>query len=98
MYPRVNKTQLFDLQGDPIEMHDLANDASHAPEVARLTGLLRGWQKQMDDSLPLASPKPEPLDFDFSKVKSSQLEAAGLPAKRDQPSPAPSQGQKRGRG
>ena len=72
VYPKVNKTQLFDLQADPIEMHDLANDASHARDVARMTGLLRAWQQRLDDSLPLTSQNPEPLEFDFAKAGSPE--------------------------
>ena len=75
VYPRVNKTQLFDLRSDPIEMQDLASDAKHAREVTRLTGLLRGWQRRLDDGLPLTSQNPEPLEFDFSTVKSSKPQA-----------------------
>ena len=71
VYPKVNKTQLFDLRNDSIEMHDLANDANHVGEVSRLLGMLRAWQGRLDDSVPLTSPKPEPLEFDFSKVKST---------------------------
>jgi arylsulfatase A-like enzyme/metal-dependent hydrolase (beta-lactamase superfamily II) len=93
VYPRVNKTQLFNLEGDPIEMHDLANDPNHAREVARMTGLLRGWQKRLDDSLPLTSAKPEPLEFDFSKVNASKPQAASEPANQDAPRPVASTAQ-----
>jgi arylsulfatase A-like enzyme/metal-dependent hydrolase (beta-lactamase superfamily II) len=69
VYPKVNKTQLFDLKRDPIEMLDLANDANHAGEVTRLLSMLKGWQGRLGDSLALTSPNPEPLEFDFSKVE-----------------------------
>jgi 7,8-dihydropterin-6-yl-methyl-4-(beta-D-ribofuranosyl)aminobenzene 5'-phosphate synthase len=85
VYPKVNKTQLFDLKSDPIEMHDLANDANHAGDAARLLRMLRDWQGRLDDSLPLTSQKPEPLEFDFSKVKSSDPTATEVPARRDEP-------------
>jgi arylsulfatase A-like enzyme len=68
VYPQVNKVQLFDLQNDPAEMKDLATDKSHAAEVERLTALLKDWQKQVGDTQPLHSDKPQPLEFDFSKV------------------------------
>jgi arylsulfatase A-like enzyme len=66
VYPRVNKTQLFDLHADPFEMRDLAGDPRHAHEVGRLTDLIRDWQGRLGDSLALKSPSPEPLEFDFS--------------------------------
>jgi arylsulfatase A-like enzyme len=68
VYPQVNKVQLFDLKNDPAETKDLSEDRSHAGEVKRLTGLLQGWQKELGDSLPLRSDKPQPLEFDFRKV------------------------------
>jgi arylsulfatase A-like enzyme len=69
VYPQVNKVQLFDLKNDPAETKDLMGDKSHAAELERLTGLLKDWQKQSGDIQPLRSEKPQPLEFDFSKVK-----------------------------
>jgi arylsulfatase A-like enzyme len=68
IYPQVNKVQLFDLREDPGEMKDLSADKAHAGEVQRLTTLLMDWQKQVGDTQPLHSDKPQPLEFDFSKV------------------------------
>jgi arylsulfatase A-like enzyme len=69
VYPQVNKVQLFDLLNDPAEMKDLTDDKAHAAEVERLLALLKGWQKQAGDTQALRTDKPEPLEFDFSKVK-----------------------------
>lgn len=63
VYPRINKTQLFDLRGDPDERHDLADDPAHAAEVARLTALLRRRQGESNDQQPLSSPSPLPAEF-----------------------------------
>ena len=60
--------QLFDLRADPGEMKDLAAEPGHAGEVKRLTTLLQEWQRQLGDEQPLTSDKPQPLEFDFSKV------------------------------
>jgi arylsulfatase A-like enzyme len=68
VYPQVNKVQLLDLRDDPAETKDLAADKAHAAEVARLTDLLKGWQKKLGDAQPLRSDKPQPLEFDFRKV------------------------------
>jgi arylsulfatase A-like enzyme len=67
VYPQVNKTQLFDLKADPAETKDLAG--THAAEVRRLTGVLRDWQTRLGDNVALTSANPQPLEFDFSKVK-----------------------------
>jgi len=69
VYTHINKTQLFDLQNDPVEMRDLADDPKHAGGLERLTGMLRNWQHQLGDTQALTTNKPEPLAFDFSKVK-----------------------------
>jgi arylsulfatase A-like enzyme len=82
VYPKINKVQLFDLDDgmatkknasgkdrpDPAETHDLSVDSDHAGEVQRLTDLLKDWQQQLGDTLPLTSDRPEPAAFDFSKV------------------------------
>jgi arylsulfatase A-like enzyme len=72
VYPRINKTQLFDLENDPSEMKDLAADPQHEPEVRRLTALLRDWQRDSGDAQPLSSERPDPLEFDFSRLKPGQ--------------------------
>jgi arylsulfatase A-like enzyme len=53
-YPKVDRTQLFDLQADPHEMKNLADD--HPKEVARLLTELRRWQKELGDTAPLDPP------------------------------------------
>ena len=47
VYPQINKTQLFDLKDDPAETKDLADDPAHAADVARMTALLKDWQKKV---------------------------------------------------
>lgn len=67
-YTQINKTQLFDLKNDPLEMNDLAGDPQSAGQIQRLTALLEDWQKQLGDPQPLTTPKPAPLNFDLSKA------------------------------
>jgi hypothetical protein len=73
VYPRINKTQLFDLRSDSHETNDLSKDAAHGDTLRRLTGLLRKSQQQFGDEQPLATDKPVPAEFDFSKVKRKAL-------------------------
>ena len=79
-YPRINRTQLFDLERDPDERHDLAADSRHTAQLTRLTALLREQQALAGDTLPLTTDKPQPADFDFTKVKRPAA-PAGAPAK-----------------
>ena len=68
-YPLINKVQLFDLQTDPFELHDLAGNPAHATDVARLTEALRAEQAEFGDAQALTSEHPAPAEFDFSKIK-----------------------------
>ncbi len=47
--PGSTATQLFDLEADPWEMHNLADDPDYAETVARLTDGLREWQRAAGD-------------------------------------------------
>ena len=57
------------MRDDPAELHDLAADPAHAADVQRLTARLQAEQKLVDDPQPLTTERPQPLDFDFTKVK-----------------------------
>ncbi len=61
-YPRVNKTQLFDLEADPHEMNDLAADAAHAERVKELLAVMAEEQKRFGDAQPLTVPDPRPAE------------------------------------
>ena len=54
VYPQVKVTQLFDMEKDPWELHNLAEDAGHAALRKELFAKLRQMQKEMDDPLELA--------------------------------------------
>ena len=53
-YPKIDRTQLFDLQNDPHETHDLAAQSRHSRTVARLRSRLTQLQDYHDD--PLVAP------------------------------------------
>ena len=42
-YPLAKKTQLFDLQSDPFEQHNLASTAKHSDLTKQLSALLNKW-------------------------------------------------------
>lgn len=58
-YPQINKTQLFDLQSDPFEQHDVsATESAKATELmTRLTNALNAYGDKTE--LTSANPKPE---------------------------------------
>ena len=59
-YPQVNMTQLFDLQVDPDEMKNLAEDAAHQPRVEEMLAKLKDQQAKYTDTLPLTVANPKP--------------------------------------
>lgn len=44
VYPQVQRTQLFDLQTDPWEMHDLSADPAQSDRINRLQQVMQRWQ------------------------------------------------------
>ncbi len=52
-YPHVNEVQLFDLQEDPWETKDLAEDPRYADTVRSLDEQLHRWMKETGDKLEL---------------------------------------------
>lgn len=69
VYPQINKVQLFDLKSDSAELKDLSADPAFARERARMTELLKKQQEAFGDTQAPESAKPQPMEFDFSKVK-----------------------------
>ena len=51
---RGNTPELYDLNTDPGELHNLVRVAKHSDRVRRLTNQLRAWQVAQQDSIPLA--------------------------------------------
>lgn len=62
-YPRINRTQLFDLASDPDERRDLANEADQQERVAKLLAEMARWQKELGDDLPLTAAEPRDSTF-----------------------------------
>lgn len=62
------KVQLFDIEKDPGEQHDLA--ASMPKKVKELTGMLHAWQKRVKANMPTPNPDFDPsLDGQWQKWK-----------------------------
>jgi len=53
--------QLFDLETDPHELKNLANDPAHAAKLAELRKVLDGWQAETADAVPSTRP-PDGFD------------------------------------
>ncbi|HEV2172322.1 MAG TPA: sulfatase/phosphatase domain-containing protein, partial [Nitrospira sp.] len=59
VYPQVQRVQLFDIEKDPWEMHDLSDDPASASIQAELMQRLKQFQKDLGDNLSLEHPLPK---------------------------------------
>lgn len=75
-YPRLDKTQLFDLQADPHEMTDLAGKPESEGKIKELTALLETTRREYGDTVRLQVPHPEPAAWTPPTL------ASQLPGKR----------------
>jgi arylsulfatase A-like enzyme len=62
-YPQINRSQLFDLQTDAEEMHDLADDPAQSTRIAAMMKRLGELQTHYTDTLPLTSATPKPAEW-----------------------------------
>jgi len=65
-YPKLNHTQLFDLQNDPYELNNLAQDEAYSQQVKEMWTLLEKWQKNTGDTVKLVSQNPKNMEYDLS--------------------------------
>lgn len=62
-YPQVNVTQLFDLQADPDEMNNLADDPAQRERVQSMLSRLKDSQPTWGDTAPLTVSNPKPATW-----------------------------------
>ena len=65
-YPKIHKTQLFDLREDPLETRDLSQVPEQAKRVERMLSLLADWQQRTGDTVALTSPTLQPWQVDLT--------------------------------
>jgi arylsulfatase A-like enzyme len=74
-YPKIDKTQLFDLQADPHEMHDLSARPEQAGRVRELTAVLRREQQAFGDECALAVSEPQAAPWSPAKLTAQDIAA-----------------------
>ncbi|GMQ30587.1 sulfatase-like hydrolase/transferase [Algoriphagus confluentis] len=62
-YPERDFTQLFDLENDPEEMNNLAEDPRFDSEKVKMMGLLQASQKEFGDTIPLTAYVLKPMVY-----------------------------------
>jgi len=74
-YPEIDKTQLFDLQNDPHEMHDLASNPTYASRIQAFASELEAEQHELGDKAPLTVPDPKPAPWSPAQLTPAELAA-----------------------
>ena len=69
VYPQINHRLLFDLEKDPHEMHNLADDPACEQQVEKMLALMKSWRYQLGDSIPLFVENPEPMEINYDALK-----------------------------
>ncbi len=69
VYPRINHTQLFDLQEDPLEIVNLAGRPESEKVASRLKASMQEWQKTLGDKQQLQTDTPKPKEVDYSSFQ-----------------------------
>ncbi len=69
VYPEINHKILFDLENDPNEMYNLADNPLYSDKVDELTELMKSWQRKVGDPSPLSVANPGPKEIDFRTVE-----------------------------
>ncbi len=59
-YPLINHQLLFDLQADPHELVNRADDPAYAEELSRMYGLMDAYRLKQGDPYPIAVDEPAP--------------------------------------
>lgn len=77
-YPKINRTQLFDLKNDPHELHDLSNQPKYAGRIKELLKRMEVAQRQWGDECPLTSANPAPAAWSPDQVKLTPAEAKAM--------------------
>jgi arylsulfatase A-like enzyme len=80
-YPKINYSQLFDLQADPHELKNLAADPGHARTLRRMMSVLKQTQVQYGDTCPLSCEHPGEFAWSPEKAEAAAA-AAALAAKK----------------
>jgi arylsulfatase A-like enzyme len=63
-YPERDYTQLFDLENDPLEIHNLAELPEHQNKKEEMFQLMRQWQQSFQDKIKLTADVLKPMAYD----------------------------------
>jgi arylsulfatase A-like enzyme len=67
--PPLGHVQLFDLERDPYELRNRADDPDYAEEKARLAALLESHHAALEDPHPLVTDEKASMEFDHESIE-----------------------------
>lgn len=68
-YPNQNYQQLFNLEKDPLELNNLAENIENKAKVEELSHLMANWYQTSDDTANMSPKKILPMEYDYKKLK-----------------------------
>jgi len=68
-YPRRNFMQLFQLENDPLELNNLAENPRYQQKLNEMKILLEEWHQATNDTATLHPATFLPLEYDYTKLK-----------------------------
>jgi arylsulfatase A-like enzyme len=68
-YPRINRSQFFNVRSDPSETNDLSKDPQFSVRRDELMSVLAETQKQFGDTQPLSTDPPQSDAVDISRLR-----------------------------
>ncbi|EAZ80936.2 sulfatase-like hydrolase/transferase [Algoriphagus machipongonensis] len=63
-YPERDYTQLFDLDADPLEINNLAENTEYQSKKSEMFELMEKWQNSFQDTVKLTADKIKPMKYD----------------------------------
>ena len=67
-YPERDYNQLFNLVNDPLELNNLALEEKYRTKTDEMLELIKDWQINLSDTVPLKAGKILPLKYDHTKL------------------------------
>jgi arylsulfatase A-like enzyme len=68
VYPKINHRLLFNLENDPHEMQNLADDQAYQPQMDKMMVLMESWRTELRDTVPLFVENPESKEVDYDNL------------------------------
>ena len=76
-YPQINYNQLFDLETDPNEMHNLWESSQYVRKRKDMIDMLKKSQKEFDDPCSLTTANPKDPHWSLENALKAERQTSG---------------------